>query len=165
MLNNIKALILDMDGVIWKGSEAIGDLSNIFKDIKSKGLGVVFATNNSTLKLNQFVQKLDDFGVVVDENQIITSAIATANYLEAKIPPGSPINVIGEIGLISALESKAYIVSNENAKAVVVGLDTKLSYEKMKVATLIIRSGKPFYRQQTWPSSTLCCHPSRSACP
>ena len=46
--SNIKALILDMDGVIWKGDAPIGDLSATFNRIRERGLKFVFATNNGT---------------------------------------------------------------------------------------------------------------------
>ncbi|HAV76055.1 MAG TPA: haloacid dehalogenase, partial [Anaerolineae bacterium] len=47
--SNIKALIIDMDGVVWKADSPIGDLASTFKRIRERGLKFVFATNNSTL--------------------------------------------------------------------------------------------------------------------
>ena len=35
--SNIKALILDMDGVIWKSDAPIGNLPEIFKRIEARG--------------------------------------------------------------------------------------------------------------------------------
>ena len=43
---NIKALILDMDGVVWRGDAPIGDLAATFQHIRALGLKFVFATNN-----------------------------------------------------------------------------------------------------------------------
>ena len=36
----IKAVILDMDGVLWRGEQAIGDLPRIFAEVKSKKIPV-----------------------------------------------------------------------------------------------------------------------------
>ena len=55
----IQALILDMDGVLWRSTQAIGDLPSIFADIKRLNLKVVLATNNATKSVQQFLDKLD----------------------------------------------------------------------------------------------------------
>ena len=47
-LPHIKGLIIDMDGVIWRDSQPIGDLPVIFSKIASDGLKFIFATNNAT---------------------------------------------------------------------------------------------------------------------
>jgi 4-nitrophenyl phosphatase len=52
-LNGIKSMILDMDGVIWRGDQPIGDLPAIFKEIDRKGYRIIFATNNATLSVEQ----------------------------------------------------------------------------------------------------------------
>lgn len=55
----IKALILDMDGVLWHGDRPLGDLPAIFKEIELLGLQVCLATNNATLTADQFVENLN----------------------------------------------------------------------------------------------------------
>ena len=34
----VRAMIIDMDGVLWRGPEPIGDLAVVFNKIKHKGL-------------------------------------------------------------------------------------------------------------------------------
>ena len=46
--DNIKSLILDMDGVIWRGDAPLGDLASLFSRVRERGLKFVFATNNAT---------------------------------------------------------------------------------------------------------------------
>ena len=76
--SNIKALILDMDGVIWKADAPIGDLAATFQRIRERGLKFVFATNNSTKTSEQYVAKLNAFGVEAEPWQVITSSQAAA---------------------------------------------------------------------------------------
>lgn len=52
---NVKALILDMDGVLWRGNQALLDLPAFFTEVKSLGYPVVFATNNGTRSINMYV--------------------------------------------------------------------------------------------------------------
>ena len=79
--SNIKALILDMDGVVWKGDSAIGDLAAIFNRIRERGLKFVFATNNGTKTPEEYQEKLRGLGVKVDVSQIVTSALGIAFML------------------------------------------------------------------------------------
>ena len=44
----LKGLILDMDGVLWRDTQAIGNLPALFAKISDLGLRYVFATNNAT---------------------------------------------------------------------------------------------------------------------
>jgi 4-nitrophenyl phosphatase len=45
---SINALILDMDGVLWRENEPIGDLNAIFRGFYETGLNIILATNNAT---------------------------------------------------------------------------------------------------------------------
>ena len=140
----IRALILDMDGVLWRSTQPIGDLPSIFADIKKLNLKVVLATNNATKSIRQFLEKLESFGVKLEPWQIINSAQATAHYLKQEYPDGGPVFVVGESGLVDILHENGFFINDENPIAVVVAMDTGINYEKLRKATLLIRSGVPF---------------------
>ena len=150
---NIKALIIDMDGVIWRSDTPIGDLASIFKRIRARGLKFVFATNNSTKTSEQYMQRLQEFGVDVELWQVITSSQAVAHAVAQKSPRGTKVFMIGEDGIRMALEEKGFeIVSVENAtqaQAVVMGIDREINFQKVSEATLLVRSGIPFYVTNT----------------
>lgn len=147
--SSIKALIIDMDGVIWRGDAPIGDLPATFKRIRELGLKFVFATNNATRTAKQYVTRLQTFGVDVEPWQVVTSAQAAAHGLSQKFSRGTKVFMIGEDGLRLALEEKGFaILSIENApdaQAVVIGLDRQIDFQKMVEATLLVRQGVPFY--------------------
>ena len=140
----IRALILDMDGVLWRSTQPIGDLQSIFANIKKLKLKAVLATNNATKSINQFLDKLDSFGVKVESWQIVNSAQATAHYLKKEHPDGGPVFLVGESGLVEILNENGFFESDKNPIAVVVAMDTGINYEKLRKATLLIRSGVPF---------------------
>jgi HAD superfamily hydrolase (TIGR01457 family) len=146
---NIKALILDMDGVVWRGDSPIGDLAAIFQRIRERGLKFVFATNNSTKTSEQYVAKLKEFGVEVEPWQVVTSSQAAARAMAQTYPQGTKALVIGEDGLRVPLEQEGFeIVSLESApeaQVVVMGMDRGVSFEKLSEATLLIRKGARFY--------------------
>ncbi|MFM8319686.1 MAG: HAD-IIA family hydrolase [Chloroflexota bacterium] len=142
----VRALILDMDGVLWRGSQPIGDLPAIFAAIERLGLRVVLATNNATLTVTQYQQKLAQFGVQLEAWQIINSPTATAAYLKRRYPEGGPVYVVGELGLVEAMEQQGFHLTpdGEQPLAVVAGLDRGMTYAKIDWATRYIRAGALF---------------------
>ena len=143
-LRPIENLIIDMDGVLYRGDEAIPGMEEFFAFLRERPIGFILATNNSTGTAQQFVDKLARMGVEVALSKILTSSQATAMYLETLTPPGTKVYVIGEEGLETAVRERGYIISGDGAEFVVVGMDRRLTYEKLKVATLLIRGGAKF---------------------
>jgi 4-nitrophenyl phosphatase len=144
-LKNIKALVLDMDGVIWRENDAIGDLNAIFSRFDRAGLKVICATNNASRTPAQYIEKLAGLGAVLKEEQIITSAMGVTYLLKKRFPQGGPVYIVGENGLQSALLEAGFYASPTDQIAVVAGIDRQISFEKLKTATLLIRRGVSFY--------------------
>lgn len=142
---NISALILDMDGVLWRGDSPIGNLKEIFARIENRGLKYVLATNNATKTPRQYQEKLASFGAEVSEEHIITSSQAVAVLMKSRFPDGGPVFIIGETGLREALIAKGFRHSEDAPVAVVAGMDRELTYEKVRIAALFIRNGAQFF--------------------
>lgn len=146
---NIKALILDMDGVLWRGDQPIGDLAAIFAGIAERGLKVVFATNNSIRTPEQYVERLRGFGVDCEPWQVVTSSLAAADLISRRFPPGTPIYAVGETGLKQGLRDKGFeilgVEDAEKARAVLMGIDRDINFQKLAEAALLVRRGIPFY--------------------
>ena len=142
-----------MDGVIWRSDAPIGDLAAIFNRIRERGLKFVFATNNSTKTSEQYVARLQELGVKVEPWQVVTSSQAAAHAMAQKFPRGTKVFMIGEDGVRLALEEKAFeILSIEDApqaRAVVMGMDRDITFQKVLEATLLVRKGIPFYATNT----------------
>ena len=104
----IKNLILDMDGVLWRGETPMPGLVAFFDTLRAGGIGFVLATNNATKTAAMYTERLARFGVDVPPHQILTSAEATASYLADLYEPGSPLYVIGAMGLHDALTAQGF---------------------------------------------------------
>ncbi len=142
--HQIQALILDMDGVLWRGEKLLGDLPAIFAKIDRLGLRLVLATNNASRSPQQYLDKFRSLGITLELPQIINSAQATAYYLLQRHPQGGPVYIIGEEGLGSTLQDQGFYHADQNVLAVVASLDRAITYHKLKQATLLIRAGVPF---------------------
>lgn len=148
----IKGIIFDMDGVLWREDTPLADLPALFKRLDQHGIRYAFATNNATRSVEMYIQKFLTFGVQVEPQQIITSAMATAYLLKKHFPAGGPVYVAGEKGLINTLADAGFHHNEDNVLAVVAGLDRSLNYEKLSKATLLINNGAMFVGTNPDPS-------------
>jgi len=144
MALELDGLILDMDGVLWRGNDPLPGLNLFFETLNSIQLPFVLATNNSTLSVELYVEKLAGMGVEVQAEQILTSAYATADYLRTIAPAGTRVYAVGEMGLKTALETQGFQLSDDAAEYVIVGLDRQFTYDKMSAALRLINQGAQF---------------------
>lgn len=91
--------IFDMDGVLYRGSEVMPHAKETLERLRKAGWQVFFATNNSTATRDEYVARLARLGLGGDLEHIITSAYATAHYLERLTPKAKDVLVIGADGL------------------------------------------------------------------
>lgn len=143
-LITIRHLIIDMDGVLYRESDAIPGLVDFFGFLRQRDTHFVLATNNSTRTPAQYVEKMAGMGVQITPADLITSAQATAAYLREISPPGTPVYAVGQVGLTTALQEAGFVLDSRRVEFVVAGLDVHLTYEKLKTATLLIHRGARF---------------------
>lgn len=142
-----RGVILDMDGVLWRADEPIGDLPGIFRQLEKKGLQTVLVTNNSTGTRQIYRDKLKNYGVHIRLSQIVTSAEGAARFLRERfnqLDPAIRVFVVGEKGLDKTLQEYGFQITVEKAQAVVVGLDRQVTYAKIRQASDLIRAGAIF---------------------
>lgn len=158
-MTNIAGLIIDMDGVLWHGSQPMQGLEAFFSVLRKKAIPFVLATNNASLTQQQYVDKLANMGVTVAASEILTSSMATATFLRDNLAHDKRrAFVIGEDGLKQPLQEQGFVltdlyevdqpekgITGVGADVVVSGLDRKLTWDKLATATLNIRAGALFY--------------------
>lgn len=140
----LRCLIIDMDGVLWRGKRPLPGLVQFFQALREGEFRFTLATNNSSLTPDQYVDKLAGMGVSVARDEVLTSAMAAAMHLSDVAPHGGPVFAIGEAGVRQALEEAGFTPSEGMADVVVVGMDRGLTWDKLAQATLNIRAGARF---------------------
>jgi len=146
-LHLIEALIIDIDGTLWRGDTPLPGLTDFFEVLRRRGLAYRVVTNNTVKTPASFAQKFADFGISLDPGYILTAAVATADWLRQQFPPGAAVYVIGETGLRVAVQQAGFTLlddAGQPAAAVVVGGDYSLTYAKLKCAILHIQRGAAF---------------------
>ncbi len=140
-----RAVVMDMDGVLWRGDEALPGLSALFDLLRGQAVPFALATNNSSKHPSDYVIKLARMGIDgVTEGQIVSSATATADYLTTHYPRGTAVHVLGGNGVKTLIADAGFTLSDDDPRVVVAGIDFDLTYDKLKRATYLIRAGADF---------------------
>lgn len=145
-------LIIDMDGVLWRGETPVPGLLDFFAVLRAQGLAFVLATNNATKTAAQYERRLAGYGVEIPARQILNSAEASALFLRHKLIPGAAVYVVGEEGLRMAMEEQGlkvlaadgFIGPESRADAVVVGFTRYVCYPQLASAAHLINHGADF---------------------
>ena len=132
--------LIDMDGVIYHGSKSVPGAAEFLHYLQGEGLPYLFLTNNSAHTPLDVVVKLRKFGIETTEEHVYTSALATAEFLHKQRPKGTAF-VIGEGGLLAALNDVGYAISRESPDYVVVGEGRVLNYELVEQAHRLVSQG------------------------
>jgi len=140
-----KCLILDMHGIIYKGGSPIISTVTGIQKLQAIGIKIGILTNVSAISVSDINKMFMSCGLHIDENYIMTSAIAIKNYLiENKIK--SCILIGGEPELPSLLHTNNItIVKNSHmAEAVLVGFSKHFTYDQLVTAHEAISQGAAF---------------------
>jgi len=140
--SRIAAVISDLDGVVYRGEEAIPGAIDTIKAWARRGIPYVFVTNNASRSAEQFASKIRTLGAPVEAEGVVTSAEATAGHFGLSFPRGTSVFAIGEPVLFDALEREgAKLADTDDAEVVVLGFDYDLTYAKLRRAVRAAMGG------------------------
>jgi NagD protein len=132
--------LIDMDGVIYRGSELIAGADRFVRELREANAPFLFLTNNSQRTRRDVATRLQRLGIDAGEEHVFTCAMATARCL-ARQKPGGTAFVIGEGGLLTALHQNGYSVVDRDPDYVVVGEGRTLNFEMAEAAVGMILAG------------------------
>jgi 4-nitrophenyl phosphatase len=146
-LSQLRALIIDIDGTLWRGDQLLPGVTDLFTFLNKQNITFVVATNNTTVAPKTYWRRLLDLGIDLWSEQVITASVATLDYLKASFKVTAKIFIIGEPALEETIASggfDAITTTSQPADVVVVGGDSTLTYQKLKNAILHIQRGAAF---------------------
>ncbi len=146
-----KNFLVDMDGVLVHGSKMVPGADSFIKTLIVEGRKFAILTNNSKYTTRDLAFLLKQSGLDVNENNIFTSAIATAEFLNNQRPNGTAF-VIGEVGLTEAIHSQGFIQTSVNPDFVVLGETYSYNLDQVTTAIRLIQDGARFIATNPDPS-------------
>lgn len=149
VLANIRHIVFDLDGTVYKGGDLFPYTKPAFDLVEKCGLSYTYLTNNSSLSVKDYVEKIRRLDLKGDTNNVFTSSLATLSYLKKNHPDLKTLFLLGTESLKEEFREAGYrLLSHEEdgePDAVVVAFDTSLSYEPFCKATWWVKQGKPYF--------------------
>ncbi|MFE6908236.1 HAD-IIA family hydrolase [Streptomyces erythrochromogenes] len=139
----IESWLTDMDGVLIHEGTPIPGAADFIKRLRESGKPFLVLTNNSIYTPRDLQARLARMGLHVPVENIWTSALATAKFLDDQRPGGTAY-VIGEAGLTTALHDIGYVLTDHEPDYVVLGETRTYSFEAMTKAVRLINAGARF---------------------
>jgi NagD protein len=145
-LQLIKYIALDMDGTIYKGSNLYPFTIPFLETLKSLNIKYSFLTNNPSKATADYLRHLNEMGIHAHENEMLTSARATIDYIKYAFPQFKNLFILGTPSMISEFEAEGFISvdSGSTPDAVIVSFDKSLVYQRLCQAAYWVSLGLPY---------------------
>ncbi|WP_212735579.1 HAD-IIA family hydrolase [Herbidospora galbida] len=147
LLDAYDTLLLDLDGVVYLGRHAVPGAPEALALAGERGVRLAYVTNNASRTPAAIAEHLTHLGVPASPDDVVTSAQAAARLVAEHVPAGSPVLVVGGMGLRSALRAhglRPVTTALEGPAAVVQGIWDGISYGLLSEGTLAVRAGAWF---------------------
>jgi 4-nitrophenyl phosphatase len=155
-LTKTRTVLFDMDGVLYRGSQVLPGARELLAFLDASDVRYACITNNASMTPAEYETKLAKMGIPMPADLVLTSALVTGHYLRKQYPRGTRVLIVGMGGLREALLGDGHFVEDEATPELVVqGADFKLTYDRLKLATLAIRRGARYIAtnpDRTFPS-------------
>jgi glycerol 3-phosphatase-2 len=144
LLYRYDALLLDLDGTVYRGASAIDSAEPAIQAAHQAGVGVRFVTNNASRSPDDVAAHLNRLGIPAKHDEVTTSAQAAAGMLVERIAPGSDVLILGTGALAAEARALGFTPVREagaGVRAVLQGLSQEMGWRDLAEACLAIRAG------------------------
>ena len=140
--------LVDLDGVTYKGANAIPTAPPALEAARASGMRLVFVTNNASREPSEVANHLTELGIPANETEILTAAQAGAAMLSEHLAAGAKVLVIGGAGLRTAVLAEGFTLAetaDEHPAAVIQGFSPELGWRQLAEATYAINDGAKYF--------------------
>jgi glycerol 3-phosphatase-2 len=144
--------LVDLDGVVYVGPDAVAGSVDAIAQSHSLGLRTAFVTNNAGRPASQVADHLRSLGIDVQDEDVVTSAMAAADLLAHRLPAGSAIGIVGGVGVSASVEAaglRAVAPSSSEAVAILMGFGPDISWRDLAEASYAVAAGALFVATNT----------------
>jgi HAD superfamily hydrolase (TIGR01450 family) len=146
-LDGVDLLLADLDGVVYTGPDALPYAVESINRAQQT-IRVGYLTNNASRTDATVAAHLNELGLTVAPDDVVTSPQAAMAVLGGLVPAGSTVLVVGGDGLVDELRKAGYQVTrsaDDDPAAVVQGFAPEVGWKDLAEASFALqaRSGRP----------------------
>lgn len=151
---SIRGILLDIDGVLHVGMQPIAGAVETLRWLDQRGYRTCFVTNTTTMARATLAQRLQNIGLPITEELLVTAPVATANYIRQHYA-GRRCWVLTKGNTTADFEGIELVESNADI-VVIGGAEELFTYEAMNAAFRMLMGGAvllAMHRNLYWRSS------------
>jgi HAD superfamily hydrolase (TIGR01450 family) len=145
LLSRHDAVLLDLDGTAFRGSQPIEGAIETVERFRKEGVAVRFVTNNASRAPEAVAEHLRRIGFPADADEVETSAQSGAALLADLVPSGSVVLVVGTEALADEVRRVGMrvvrTVDPDPPAAVIQGHSPTTAWRDLAEACMAIREG------------------------
>ena len=142
-LRNIRAFVIDQDGTTYLENQPFPWTPEFLAGLDERGIRYLFLSNNSSKSRAEHRSKLASIGIEVNEEQILSSADATIEYLKT-LPGHRDIYLMATPSVEKDFRDQGFNIDAPEPHYVVLAYDLTFTFEKLDKACRLVRKGVPF---------------------
>ena len=142
-LSTVRGFLLDMDGTFYLGDRLLEGALRFIDLLHDQKKEFLFLTNNSSKHRRQYAEKINQLGLAITEESVLTSGEATALYLSDQ-HPGAQLFLVGTPSLEAEFRQYGFQLVQQEPQFLVLGFDTTLTYQKLWALCDFVRAGIPY---------------------
>lgn len=132
--------LIDMDGVLYRGSQALPGARRFMERLARRDRAYMLVTNDSAYTREDIHARLQGIGIDVSVSAIYTSAMATAAWVRDHMA-GQSVMLVGERGLHAAFQETGVETVQENPDCLVIGELTQIDATALSKAAAYASKG------------------------
>ena len=144
---DIECWLTDLNGVLVHEDRAVPGAAELIQRWVDTSRRFLVVTNSSIYAPRDLSARLRDLGLEIPEENIWTSALATARFLKDQVQTseaGNLVYTIGEAGLTTALHEAGFVLTDQDPDFVVLGETRTYSFAAITAAIRLILAGARF---------------------
>ncbi len=152
LVEGYDTLLLDLDGVVYAGAEAIEHAVPALTSARRPGTALAFVTNNASRTPESIAAHIAELGLPASAEEVVTSAQAGARMLAEELAEGAKVLVVGGEGLRREVQRRGFeVVESASAApaAVIQGFSPDVGWRQLAQATFAIRAGARSFATNT----------------
>jgi HAD superfamily hydrolase (TIGR01450 family) len=144
LVDRYDLVIFDLDGVVYLDAEPVPGAVEAVNRLHERGKPLVYVTNNAARRPEEVAAHLTELGIPTGRDEVLTSPQVAAALLADRLPPGSPVLVVGTDALSAEVAGAGLAPvssADDRPAAVVQGYGPGVGWPELAEACVAVRGG------------------------
>lgn len=142
--HNIKCVMLDLDGTVYLGNRVFDYTVDFLNRLDRIGIRRLFLTNNSSVSVDDYLEKFARLGIPAKRDNILTSAQSAAHYINSSTLAGKRVFALATERVKEEFSENGVNICEDDPEALIATFDTSLTFASLTKFTNYVAEELPY---------------------